>query len=88
MVSRMKAFKWIRLCFTAYVVTFAVLVLAGFARGRDWAVVLADSALWAGITAAIYVAAQYYHSSRGRQCELCRDTSEAVPDDASRRPTQ
>jgi len=86
MVPRMKAFKWIRLYFTAYVVTCAVLVLAGFARGRAWAVVRADSALWAGITAAIYVAAKYYHSSRGRPCELCQQIPGAMPDDAGRLP--
>jgi len=75
----MKPSFWIRRFVLMGLGVFAVLIVAGIARGRPWPVVLADSALWAAVSSTLFVATRLYHSSRGRHCAYCGDTPETAP---------
>jgi hypothetical protein len=58
-----------------FLVFFAVYVLL---RGRAPVAGAAESALWAAITAGIFLATRLYRSSKGQPCELCGDTPETA----------
>ncbi|MEO6003507.1 MAG: hypothetical protein ABIZ04_23085 [Opitutus sp.] len=70
----MKPSFWIKRFFVVFAGVFVVLIIAGLLRGRPIAGVATESAIWSGITSAVFVATRIYHSKRGRECALCGDT--------------
>jgi len=67
---------WIKRFVTVFLGAFALLLIAGSLRGRTFATAAAESALWAGIAATIFLATRIYRSRKGQHCELCGDTPE------------
>jgi hypothetical protein len=73
---------WIKRFLVVYVGIFLGLFMVALLRDRTLARAATDSALWAGISATIFVGARWYHSRKGRSCALCRDTPEVRPGDS------
>jgi hypothetical protein len=67
---------WIRRFLTVLLGAFAIIAISQRLRGHAWPDVVLDAACWATISAALFVAARYWQSRRGRHCALCRDTPE------------
>lgn len=67
---------WIGRFCTVVAIVFAILLVAGLLRGRPVATVLADSLLWALVSATIFTVSRYYQARKGIACALCRDTVE------------
>jgi hypothetical protein len=72
----MKPTFWIKRFFVVFVGAFFILVVVGLLKGRSLEKVTAESAVWASVTAAVFVIARIYQSRKGQHCELCRDTPE------------
>jgi hypothetical protein len=77
---------WIRRFVVVFVGAFAVLLAAGLLRQRSWGRAAGESALWAGIAAAIFVTTRILRSRRGEYCELCGDDPAGGAGKACQRP--
>ncbi|MCF7686989.1 MAG: hypothetical protein K9M98_04060 [Cephaloticoccus sp.] len=67
---------WIKRFFVVLLGIFAMLFVVGLVKGRSLERVVAESAIWAGVSTVIFISARIYHSRRGQHCALCRDTPE------------
>lgn len=67
---------WIKRFFTVFVVAFLILLAVGLLKSRSLQRATAEGAVWAGITAVVFVSARIYQSRKGQHCALCRDTPE------------
>ena len=65
---------WLKRFLTVYAGAFLVLLAVGLLRERGLARAAGESALWAGIATAIFIATRVYRSRQGQHCELCGDT--------------
>ena len=74
---------WIRRFLVVFAGAFILLFAVYAVKGRKLPRAAGDAAVWAGAAATLFIATRLYHSSKGRQCELCRDMPE---DDPSRTP--
>ena len=82
----MKPTFWIKRFFVVFIGAFLILLIVGLLKGRSLEKVTAESAVWACVTAAVFVTARIYQSRKGQHCELCRDSPEMAqrgPDDVS-----
>lgn len=67
---------WIgRFCGMA-AVAFMVLAAVSLLRGRALEAALAESAIWALVSSAIFTGSRYYQARKGIACALCNDTLE------------
>jgi hypothetical protein len=73
---------WIKRFIIVFLGVFVVLLIFGILKERGLARAAAESALWAGISATIFIATRIYRARKGQHCELCRDTPEMRPDEA------
>lgn len=73
---------WIKRFLIVYAGIFLGLFVVALLRERTMARAAGESAIWAGISTAIFVGARLYHSRKGRSCALCRDTPETRPGDS------
>ena len=64
---------WIIRFLVVFAGTFIVLFLVSLARGRGWQQAGTESAIWAGIATAIFIATRVYRLRKGQHCELCGD---------------
>ena len=69
----MRILFWVKRFFLIAIPAFVLLSAVYLARGRATPVALREAALWAFISASIFVGARIYHLSRGRECALCND---------------
>jgi hypothetical protein len=67
---------WIKRFLVVFAGVFAILLTVALLRERTLARAVSESALWAGIATAVFVATRIYHLRRGRHCELCGDAPE------------
>ena len=74
---------WIKRFLIVYAGVFLALLVIALLRNRALARAATESALWAGISTAIFIGTRLYHSRKGRHCALCRDTPEVRHDSAS-----
>lgn len=72
----MKPIFWIKRFFVFFTGAFLVLLIVGLLKERPLERAAAESAVWAGITAVVFVAARFYQARKGQHCALCRDTPE------------
>jgi uncharacterized membrane protein len=72
----MKTTFWIKRFFVVFLGVFSLLLVVGFLKDRALERAAADSVVWAGITAVVFVTARLYQSRRKHHCALCRDTPE------------
>jgi uncharacterized membrane protein YhiD involved in acid resistance len=82
----MKPIFWIKRFVVVFIGAFIILLIVGLMKERSLERATAESAVWAGVTAAVFVTARIYQSRKGQHCELCRDTPEMAqhgPDDVS-----
>ena len=70
----MKPIFWIKRFVVVFISAFSILLLVGLLKKRSLERATAESAVWAGITAVVFVTARIYQSRRGQHCALCRDT--------------
>lgn len=78
--SLMKTTFWIkRFCFV-FLSVFSILLVVSLLKERSLERASAESAVWAGVTAVVFVTARIYQSRRGQHCALCRDTPEMARD--------
>lgn len=73
---RMKTPFWIKRFSVVFVGAFSLLLVVNLLKKRSLESAAAESAVWAGATAAVFVTARIYQSRRGQHCALCRDTPE------------
>lgn len=62
---------WIKRFVTVLLLAFVVIGLGQLARGRGLEHALTEAAIWSPITAAVYLAAVWYHWRKGRYCRAC-----------------
>jgi hypothetical protein len=74
----MKPSFWIKRFSVVFVGVFSLLLVVGLLKGRSLERSVRESAVWAGVSSVIFVAARIYQSRRGQHCALCRDTPELV----------
>ena len=78
---------WIKRFFTVFVVAFLMLFLVALLKNRSLGRATAESAVWAGVTAVVFVSARIYQSRKGQHCALCRDTPEMAQGGPSGSPS-
>jgi len=71
---------WIRRFLLVFGIAFSAIVSAHLLRGHELVFSLTESAVWAMISANIFVGARIFHSRQGRRCALCNDIPEARDD--------
>ena len=79
----MKPTIWIKRFVIVFIGVFSILFIVGLLKKRPLERVTAESAVWAGISAVVFVTARGYHLRKGRHCELCGDKPETSPDGQS-----
>ena len=67
---------WIRRFCVVCAGIFAVLLFAERLKGHGWRAAIIFSALWALISASIFIGTRLYYASKGQACPLCKDTPE------------
>jgi hypothetical protein len=72
----MKTSFWIKRFFVVLIGAFSVLLVVNLLKKSSLDSAIAESAIWAGATAAVFVTARIYQSRRGQHCAVCRDTPE------------
>lgn len=72
----MKPPFWIKRFFVVLLGAFSLLLVVNVIKQRPLESAAAESAVWASITAIVFVTARFYQSRRGQHCALCRDTPE------------
>jgi cell division protein FtsW (lipid II flippase) len=72
----MKPNFWIKRFFVIFIGAFLILLVVGLFKKRSLERAIAESAVWAGLTAVVFVTARIYQSRKGQHCALCRDTPE------------
>ncbi len=65
---------WIKRFLTVYAGAFLLLALSEHLKGHHGRTAWDFSALWALISASVFIAARLYHARRGRACAICNDT--------------
>lgn len=68
---------WIRRFLLVFGIAFSAIASAHLLRGHELVFLLTESAVWAMISANIFVGARIYHARKGRRCALCNDIPEA-----------
>lgn len=72
----MKPTFWIKRFFVVLLGVFSLLLVVNLVKQRPLESAAAESAVWASITAIVFVTARFYQSRKGQHCALCRDTAE------------
>jgi hypothetical protein len=67
---------WIKRFLIVFSGVFVVLLAISVLRERALERLVGESALWAGISTAIFIATRVYRLRKGQHCELCGDTPE------------
>jgi len=67
---------WIKRFLIVFLGVFVVLLAISVWRERALEQSVGESALWAGISTAIFIATRVYRLRKGQYCELCGDTPE------------
>ena len=67
---------WLRRFMLMFFLAFIVVVCAHVLRGHELMVSLAESLLWAVISANIFMFTRIYHSRKGGYCALFNDIAE------------
>ena len=67
---------WIRRFFWVYGIAFLILLTSERIKAHGWRDGLVFSALWALITASVYIGTRLYYSSQGVACAICKDMPE------------
>jgi len=67
---------WIRRFWVAYLVMYLILLAAERIKGHSWRAALVFSALWALISASVFVGTRLYYASTGQACAICKDMPE------------
>ena len=67
---------WLRRFLLLFCLAFIVIVCAHVLRGHELMVSLAESLLWAVISANIFMFTRIYHSRKGGYCALFNDIAE------------
>jgi hypothetical protein len=67
---------WIRRFLLVFGIAFSAIVSAHILRGHELVFSLTESAVWAMISAYVFVIARIYQSRRGNHCSLCNDIPE------------
>jgi hypothetical protein len=70
---------WIKRFLVMFTGVFVILLAVALLRDRAMARAVSESALWAGIATAVFIASRIYHLRRGRHCELCGDSPDTPP---------
>ncbi|HEX2852617.1 MAG TPA: hypothetical protein VHO24_05210 [Opitutaceae bacterium] len=72
----MKTTFWIKRFCVVFLGVFSLLLVVGLLKDRSLETAAAESAVWAGVTAIVFVTARIYQARRKQHCALCRDTPE------------
>ena len=67
---------WVRRGLTVWALAFGLIAGAAFLRGREAQTALLESAIWASISTALFLATRLYNAYNNRPCAICRDTVE------------
>lgn len=70
---------WIRRFLAALVAAFVIITGAHLLRGRAMEDAIVQGLVWSVISAAIFVAANYYRWRRGQRCAVCGDPPASSP---------
>jgi len=70
---------WIRRFLTVLVAAFVIITGAQLLRGRTTEDAIVQGLVWSVISAAIFVAVNYYKWRRGQRCAVCGDPPEPNP---------
>jgi NhaP-type Na+/H+ and K+/H+ antiporter len=65
---------WIRRYLLVSGIAFILLLAAALLRGRSIDTALAESFLWALVSAGILTGWRYYQARKGIACAICKDT--------------
>lgn len=72
----MSVWFWVRRFFLVLVGAFAIIATVHLLRGRSLAHAATEAAIWATISALVFVGARSMQARRGVHCAVCRDTPE------------
>ncbi len=67
---------WVRRFFLVLVSSFAIIAGVHLLRGRSLIHAATEAAIWATISALVFVVARSMQARRGVHCAVCRDTPE------------
>lgn len=67
---------WVRRFFLVLVSSFAIIAGVHLLRGRSLSLAATEGAIWATISALVFVVARSMQARRGVHCAVCRDTPE------------